>query len=752
MLFIYSASIPSAEAAQDTGTTYAIWSHLSIGDDISHVQVIPDVNDDGHEDVFILSEVTGNAYIRLIDGGDGSIIGTSAPLGYDPGEALFVNGYVVVAKTGGLRVYDSQFNERPAIEASSTSVLPTHLQTFDGTDIAFLDNATVMSHLLSTSGQQWNSTVDALSTYNSDLLVLSPDRAVFACVSNATSEWYFVLFDREGQELTRHLVENTSPSDRVYLDAFDEYNFLYSASNDTATFLRLASIANDEFSLVWEQQRDLTFTEDVGFNIIDTNGDAKTEVITVWGGNASVYDGQDGRILYSTHMTDSPIRGVALASDIDEDGLEEVVVNAGASTYLVSFSHSSYAVHWTLYTGEGIGTIQDVDGDGRKEVLIVSATTVVCYWGGYDNAPPSIELATPVANSNVSSRSVTFKVKANDTQSGIQDVTIHVDSYPYPAYYNATSNRYEVTVNLTATQHFWNASIYDRTGYYNSSTTRYLNVDIAPPTLNVTSPTSHSASNTSSITVKWSVQDAQSTKARIDAHSWVDVGAQTEHTFPNLDNGEHTVTVQAQDWAGNTHEQAVVFTIDTIPPMLSTPILNNTIITSRNVTITWSCSDATSGITGCSIKLDQDAWYVYQDNQTTHTFHSVPDGYHEIRLSAADRAGNQRDIIVGIVVNTSLIGGPGWIDDAGVLAVILSTCALAGLALKRRLSGRSAAPPSIRPEKDTINQIKVELEMERLAEMLNAFKENYAKGELDKDTYLRLKRKYDKELQTLREE
>ena len=51
-----------------------------------------------------------------------------------------------------------------------------------------------------------------------------------------------------------------------------------------------------------------------------------------------------------------------------------------------------------------------------------------------------------------------------------------------------------------------------------------------------------------------------------------------------------------------------------------------------------------------------------------------------------------------------------------------------------------------------MRQIKVNLEMERLAEMLKAFQESYERNELDEATYRRLRTKYEQELQRLRGE
>jgi len=87
----------------------------------------------------------------------------------------------------------------------------------------------------------------------------------------------------------------------------------------------------------------------------------------------------------------------------------------------------------------------------------------------------------------------------------------------------------------------------------------------------------------------------------------------------------------------------------------------------------------------------------------------------------------------------------------GIIVVVV----LLGLYLKRK--GKTSLPSEekkpeeeVVPEEDVSLKLKkMELEKERIHEMLKTFKEKFDKGEIDEETYLRLKDKYEKELKKL---
>jgi len=95
-------------------------------------------------------------------------------------------------------------------------------------------------------------------------------------------------------------------------------------------------------------------------------------------------------------------------------------------------------------------------------------------------------------------------------------------------------------------------------------------------------------------------------------------------------------------------------------------------------------------------------------------------------------------------------------NTLGITGGIVVIAVLAGFYLIRRK--KTALPPEETNqevesvsvvEDDSLKEKKKELERERIAEILQTFKDSFEKGEMDEETYLRLKTKYEKELEGL---
>lgn len=666
--------------------TYAIWSVTVSGDYIRALQTISDVNDNGYEDFLVASYVTGNGYIFLMDGKTGSIIEQQI-LGYDPREAVYINNYVAVAREGGVDVYDSQLKKLYTISASATDVTPENLQTFDRSDIVFVDSNYVKSYLLSTGGKNWEVHRPNAATYGNDLLVLSPHRAIFAYAYSwiDTSEWRFDLIDDDGNVIQTFRIRDSAYYDDIYLNPYDQVQFLYSKTNDTMTVLRCDSIIGDSLTILWETQID-KYYRNKGFVINDINGDGGREVVAVWGGYITVFDGADGSLIYMTEVDVdyySFIIDVAVLSDIDGDGVREVAVQDDYYTYFISFKESSSNLYWELWEGGyGVETIQDVDGDGLKDMVVAEYNDLYCFWGNYDDDYPSISLVSPDEDSYISN--VTFQVDASDEQSGIDYVKIYI-YYPlyesYDAIYNATSGYYEIMLtDLTEGDYSWYAYTYDRVENYKSTSSRSFTLDLTAPTLTINSPSNGSYIASSNVNLTWSASDPhplycsgiEHYELKIDAESWIII-EDTSYMFTGVNNGDHVVYVRAVDKVGNVNETPLGFIVDTTSPSLSiTSPSSGETFRSSSVTIVWSGSDAVSGIDHYEVRIDGGSWNDVGASEE-HTFTKVGDGTHIVEVKAVDKAGLSEEGSVSFTVNTSPIGGSGYAEELiiGFVAVVI---------------------------------------------------------------------------------
>jgi hypothetical protein len=104
-----------------------------------------------------------------------------------------------------------------------------------------------------------------------------------------------------------------------------------------------------------------------------------------------------------------------------------------------------------------------------------------------------------------------------------------------------------------------------------------------------------------------------------------------------LNDGVYTITVQAQDNAGNISTSSAIISIDTTTPSIDISVNGTTggngwYISSMAVTAT--ASDVTSGIETLEVSSDGGAYVAYTSPI------SFSDGHHTVQFKATDKAGN----------------------------------------------------------------------------------------------------------------
>ena len=94
------------------------------------------------------------------------------------------------------------------------------------------------------------------------------------------------------------------------------------------------------------------------------------------------------------------------------------------------------------------------------------------------------------------------------------------------------------------------------------------------------------------------------------------------NTFTGLSEALHTVDVRAFDQANNVRTVSVTFTVD-----ITDPIVNITSPADRalvgSAVVTWTGSDATSGIQGYQSRIDNGTWSTVAMT-FTRTFTGIP--------------------------------------------------------------------------------------------------------------------------------
>jgi len=131
-----------------------------------------------------------------------------------------------------------------------------------------------------------------------------------------------------------------------------------------------------------------------------------------------------------------------------------------------------------------------------------------------------------------------------------------------------------------------------------------------------------------------------------------------------------------------TYDDSIV--LDTGPPTIFVLYPNmGAQMRSQNVTINWSGADAGSGIDHYEIALDAGSFTVNVTEQT-YTISGLSDGNHIVTVRAFDRIGRSSEASVTFVVNTSPLGGPGYLEEAILTVIVIIAIGIIAYILRVR--------------------------------------------------------------------
>jgi len=169
--------------------------------------------------------------------------------------------------------------------------------------------------------------------------------------------------------------------------------------------------------------------------------------------------------------------------------------------------------------------------------------------------------------------------------------------------------------------------------------------DGAPPIFSSISPESGSVFNTTSVKLEWDCYDTGvgmgKAHVSLDGGNWKQAASVDSHTFFNLSDGNHTVTVRAFDMIGNQAETSIFFIVDTTPPEIIIRSDFEGHYTNRsNSTIEWSAVDELSGLDYYMISVNGAKW-VHWGAKEEYRFEDLITAQFNISVMAVDKAGNE---------------------------------------------------------------------------------------------------------------
>lgn len=294
-----------------------------------------------------------------------------------------------------------------------------------------------------------------------------------------------------------------------------------------------------------------------------------------------------------------------------------------------------------------------IEGENEIEVTLsilsmyeVNATITVVL----DSIPPSLEITSP-ANGSIVSDTVTVTWTPGNNGSDVSYYTVSTNG---TVWIIVEGDQYTFTDLEQGPQTLW-VRAYDVAG---NNVTRTVNVtvDTVPPTVEIITPGDSYVNTTGNVTVTWAGSDVSSGVDHYEV-SWegitpVNVTNSTlTYTFTGLSDGSHLFTVVVYDKRGLSHTDTVMVLVDTqVPSLTITSPVQDGFVNSADVTVTWSGSDAGTGIAYYIVSIEGLGFV--NTTGTSHTFNDLADGTYTVLVSAYDHLGNYLDVTATFTVDT----------------------------------------------------------------------------------------------------
>ena len=211
-----------------------------------------------------------------------------------------------------------------------------------------------------------------------------------------------------------------------------------------------------------------------------------------------------------------------------------------------------------------------------------------------DTINPLIDysIETPTDNSYQSNTNIFINVTVTETNEA--NITFRL-FYSNGTLLNSTTFTDKTKIinftSLLDNTYKFNVTVFDMVSRSNSTSTRSVTIDSTNPTINITTPSNNTNTTDTGIDVNYTVSDNNLVSCWYSNDSMKvnnSITCGTNITNITWSEGEHNLTIYANDSAGNEAFVSITFTIDTIPPLITInlPISKNhsTSIITFNIT------------------------------------------------------------------------------------------------------------------------------------------------------------------------
>ena len=272
-----------------------------------------------------------------------------------------------------------------------------------------------------------------------------------------------------------------------------------------------------------------------------------------------------------------------------------------------------------------------------------------------DITPPFIGITTPVNNTNSTNTNLDVNYSTSDISTSVQACWYSNDTMSV----NTTLAGCANITTVTWSEGMHNVTVWanDSVGNENSSSITFT-IDTTYPSISIISPTNNTNTTDTTLDVNYTVSDIYLDSCWYSNDTMTSnttLASCTNITTVTWSEGQHNVTVWANDSAGNENSSSATFTIDTIPPDINITFpSNNTNSTDSGIDVNYTTSDSGTEVQTC--------WYSNDSMSSNTTLASCvnittvtwSEGQHNVTVWANDTVGNINSSMVTFTVDSIL--------------------------------------------------------------------------------------------------
>jgi hypothetical protein len=321
------------------------------------------------------------------------------------------------------------------------------------------------------------------------------------------------------------------------------------------------------------------------------------------------------------------------------------------------YSNDSYSTNTSINCGTNITSITWTEGQHN---LTIWANDIGEYENNYqvtftiDTVNPTIEIINPTNNTNSSNNQLNINYSASDLN--LDSCWYSNDSYSTNTSISCGTNITSIT--WTEGQHNLTVWTNDSAGNINYTSVRFI-IDSKNPSIAFEYPINNTYTNNTNLNINYTISDLNLDSCWYSNDSYstnTSINCGTNITSITWTEGQHNLTIWANDSYGNKNSSLIRFTIDTVHPTLSIIYpTNNTQYSNNQLNINYSASD---------LNLDS-CWYSndsYSKNTTLANCNNLTtvtwtEGQHNVTIWANDSANhiNKSLIVFSIETNPPIL-------------------------------------------------------------------------------------------------